>query len=50
MDSVENTSGFGVAKDQFNKVSFKPVKTNGLRLEAKLTKGFSGGIHEWTVN
>jgi hypothetical protein len=47
---VENTSGFGVAKDQFNKVSFKPVKTNGLRLEAKLTKGFSGGIHEWTVN
>jgi hypothetical protein len=35
-----------VAKDQFNKVRFKPVETDALRLEAKLQPNCSGGILE----
>ncbi len=46
---VAATGDFGVAKDQYNAVSFTPVATDGLRIEAKLRPGFSGGILEWKV-
>jgi DUF1680 family protein len=42
-------SGYGVALDRFNKVSFEPVATQELRIEAKLKPGFSGGVLKWTV-
>jgi hypothetical protein len=47
--AVEEPSAFGVQLDRFNKVTFKPVKTTGLRLEVQLQKDFSGGILEWEV-
>jgi len=46
---VEGASDYGVKKDQFNKVTFTPVESNGLRLEVQLQKDFSGGILEWQV-
>ena len=47
--SVSNPSGYGVEKDTFNRVTFDPVETAALRLEAELRPGLSGGILEWVV-
>jgi len=41
---------YGVAKDRFNRVKFKPVVTDRLRLEVKLQPGLFGGILEWRVD
>ena len=46
---VEGASPYGLAKDQYNKVTFTPVETSALRLEAQLQPQFSGGILEWRV-
>lgn len=46
---VEDASTYGIAKDRFNTVTFKPVKTNALRLEIKLQDRWSAGIQEWKV-
>jgi hypothetical protein len=46
---VESTDAYGVLKDQFNKVSFKPVNTTGMRLEVQLQPRWSAGIQEWKV-
>ncbi len=46
---VETTDAYGVAKDQYNKVAFKPVTTTGLKLEVKLQRTWSAGIQEWRV-
>lgn len=35
--------------DRFNKVAFEPVTTRELRLEVKLTPGYSGGVLKWRV-
>jgi hypothetical protein len=40
---------YGVAKDKFNAVTFKPVTTTGLRLEVQLQPKVSGGILEWRM-
>ena len=48
--SVEAAGEYGVAKDRFNEVHFKPIETDTLRLEVKLQPGCSGGILEWRVN
>jgi DUF1680 family protein len=42
-------STFGTALDRFNEVRFEPVKTQGLKLEAHLKAGYSGGILKWLV-
>jgi uncharacterized protein len=47
---VETTEAFGVEKDRFNTVTFKPVTTTGMRLEVKLKPGWSAGIQEWKVD
>src|SRR5436190_593872 len=44
---VETTGSFGVEKDRFNKLSFKPVATSALRLEVTLQPEWSAGIQEW---
>jgi len=41
---------YGVKRDEYNRVTFDPVTTNGLRIEVELQQGFSGGILEWKVN
>ncbi len=46
-EPVEVRSGYGVAKDTFNRVEFAAVKTRGIRLEVELQPGYSGGILEW---
>jgi hypothetical protein len=47
---VEDHEPYTVRKDCYNSVSFKPVKTKGLKIVAKLQKGLSGGVLEWKVN
>ena len=39
----------GVEKDMFNRVKFRPVSTNALRLEVQCQRDWSAGIHEWKV-
>jgi uncharacterized protein len=40
---------FGVAKDQYNRVTFEPVTTTGLRMEITMQPEWSAGIQEWKV-
>ena len=47
---VETLSEYGVKKDCYNSLDFKPVKTTGLKIAAQLQPGESGGIIEWKVN
>jgi len=46
---VEDHSPYGVEKDCYNSVDFKPVTTTGLKIIAKLREGQSGGVIEWKV-
>jgi len=46
---VENVEPYGVDKDRYNEVTFKPVTTSGLRLEVTLQLTWSAGIQEWKV-
>ena len=48
--AVKNKSDYKTEKDKYSKVSFEKVKTNKLRLKAKLQKGYSGAILEWKVS
>jgi hypothetical protein len=46
---VANAKAGPVARDQYNRMTFDPVETTGLRLEVQLKPGVSGGILEWQV-
>jgi uncharacterized protein len=46
---VDAAGPYGVTKDAWNTVSFKPVTTSALRLELKMQPGVSAGIQEWRV-
>jgi hypothetical protein len=46
---VETSDTFGVEKDRYNKVTFKPITTDGLRIEVTLQPEWSAGIQEWKV-
>ena len=46
---VEDHEPYTVLKDCYNSVSFRPVKTKGLKIVAQLQKGQSGGVLEWKV-
>ena len=35
--------------DTYNRVTFKPVEAEGLRLEVQLQPNYSAGILEWKV-
>lgn len=41
---------FGTALDAYNAVSFDPIETTALRIEAKLKPDFSAGILQWKVH
>ncbi|MEN3332260.1 MAG: uncharacterized protein V7641_1625 [Blastocatellia bacterium] len=47
---VDNLQAYGIAKDRYNTVTFKPVTTTALRLEVALQPAWSAGIQEWQVN
>lgn len=46
---VSNPEGYGVEINKFNKTTFDPVETDGLRLEIQLQENWSGGIIELKV-
>ncbi len=46
---VEADGAYGVEKDQYNTVRFKPVTTSALRLELVMQPGVSAGVQEWKV-
>ena len=46
---VHNPNGYATEKDRYNRTTFTPVFTTGLRLVVRLPDGFSTGIHEWRV-
>jgi len=46
---VETAGPYGVEKDRYNRVTFEPVTTSGLRLEVVLRPEVSAGIQEWKV-
>jgi hypothetical protein len=46
---VENAGAWGVEKDRYNKVSFKPVSTSGLRLEVTMQQKWSAGVAKWKL-
>ncbi len=46
---VSNPDQYGVEKDKYNKTSFDPIETDGLRIEVQLPEKFSAGIHQWRV-
>jgi hypothetical protein len=47
--AVAGASPCGTKKDTFNRATFEPATTDGLRLEVPLQEGMSGGIMEWRV-
>jgi uncharacterized protein len=46
---VDTSDAFGVARDSWNRVTFRPVTTSALRLEVVMQPGFSAGVQEWSV-
>ncbi|USN99298.1 MAG: glycoside hydrolase family 127 protein [Phycisphaeraceae bacterium] len=46
---VQTKTTPGVALNRFNRVEFDGVKTDAVRLEAKLQIDYSGGVLEWRV-
>ncbi len=46
---IEPADYYGVAKDRYNVVHFKPVMTSALRLEVQLKPNWSAGIQQWVV-
>ncbi|GAO42113.1 glycoside hydrolase family 127 protein [Flavihumibacter petaseus] len=46
---VKTTGTYTVHKDQYDTISFEPVRTNALRLEVQLPADHSAGIQEWKV-
>lgn len=46
---VEDASGYGCQVNRFNRTTFRPVTTRGLRLRVRLQEGYSGGVCEWRV-
>jgi len=46
---VPTLDEYATATDRYVEVCFAPHRTDGLRIEAQLRKGFSSGILEWEV-
>jgi hypothetical protein len=46
---VKLASDYGVRLDQFNDVTFAPIKTTALRIQVQLKPNWSAGIGEWEV-
>jgi DUF1680 family protein len=46
---VETTETFGVARNAWNTLAFKPVTTTALRIELTMQPAMSAGVQEWKV-
>jgi hypothetical protein len=47
---VEGAGTYGVARNAWNKVTFKPVTTGALRIELTMQPEMSAGLQEWRVD
>ncbi|MBN1346588.1 MAG: hypothetical protein JXQ73_28115 [Phycisphaerae bacterium] len=47
---VDDASQYGLLRDRYNEVTFKPVRATAVRLAVKLQPEFSGGILEWRLD
>jgi hypothetical protein len=47
---VKTSGDFGTKLDAFNTVTFEPVETTALRIEAQLKPKLSAGILLWRVS
>jgi DUF1680 family protein len=47
---VHGASAYGAEIDQFNRVTFDPIETTAIRIEAQLQPQWSGGILEWRID
>lgn len=48
--SVETEDEYSVTLNGWDRISFKPVETEAMRLRVKLSSEFSSGVHEWEVS
>jgi hypothetical protein len=46
---VKPVGEYIVAKDAWNQIKFAPVRTSALRLEVRMQKDWSAGVHEWKI-
>jgi DUF1680 family protein len=46
---VEGAGSFGVARNAWNTVTFKPVTTSALRIELTMQPDVSAGLQEWKI-
>jgi len=46
---VDASGAYGVARDAFNRVTFKPITTTALRIEVTMQPKFSVGVQEWKI-
>jgi hypothetical protein len=46
---VKNLTPYTITKDAYDNLEFQPVTTPAVKLEIRLQKEFSGGVHEWAV-
>jgi hypothetical protein len=46
---VTGASAYGCEKDQYNRTTFDPVQTDGLRLDVQMPDRHSAGILQWKV-
>ena len=49
MEAGGGLSPYGVARRQYNRLTFKPVTTTALRLEVTMQPKVSAGIERWRV-
>jgi hypothetical protein len=47
--AVANPAGYGCEGNRYNRTTFDPVETDGLRLDVQLPEKFSSGLLQWKV-
>jgi hypothetical protein len=47
--SVTHPSGYDCEGNRYNRTTFDPVETDGLRLDVVLPERFSAGLLQWIV-
>jgi hypothetical protein len=46
---VNAETPYPIIEDELNKLVFEPVTTTALKLEVRLQRNYSAGLHEWIV-
>jgi hypothetical protein len=48
-ETVKANESYAVTKNDWDSVSFKPVKATAIKLKVKLNREYSAGVYEWVV-